>query len=293
MDPVLPQEDSIESIQKSIKKYGWLKTTLYQFLAHWPSFLIALLLIFSQGYNVNRFRNIEKNINNNSNVGNVTNVKINEGQVKISDENSNILGKGDSIRNATFNPDDWIISGFDKDNEGYYCPQMRGYNYWSIWSKKKFPVSFSVTMRLSLKSKNPKKVSPIILTYGEYIENFGPKTFYRISFFDSNERAIRLYDENNKPVGTDWIKERPNLNNEIKISISPLAINPISTNKIIVNQSVIFNSLDTNKKINLDSSKELSTIMPSVDIGDSSFKKQLGIGTTIDSCFKPIFIEFL
>lgn len=286
-------EDNFKSIQQSINKHGRLKTFFDQIQAWLPRIFILLVFLGFQFNTNNRLQKIERQLN--LNVNSTTNIINNDlwsNQAQSEKDESTLkIEKPPEVQGNTnlFDPEDWIIKGFEKDSEGFYCPIMKGYNYWSIWSKKKIPATFSIKLRLKVKSKTNKPPSTT-LSYGEYIENYSPKIYYRLTFFDSSEISIRLYNENNKGVEQDWLKEKPNFNHEMIIVLSPRVPDP-KDRKININPSLIYNSSKSGSRIEFRSKKEFMTNLPAVELEESSFQNQLGIGIELGSCIKLLAIE--
>lgn len=282
----LPTGDNLEKVQQSNRKKGRLKTLFDQIQSNWLSVIIILLYLFVINPKQNkRFEKIESKINisnesltvsqNNSTGSNVT---INQAEQQLNEEDS-----------TEFNPNDWIIEKFDQDDEGFYCPTTRKFDFWSIWSKQKFsPQLESIKLRIKVKNKNGKSPPTISVNYGEFHPNYSPTYFYRLNIFDTDTKTVRLYNEKNDSVAQDWLEFTPDLSNEMTITLKPRIPNPDSRN-LNLNPSLKYTTSNQVDPVDFVTKKEFSTILPSVDIED--LQNQIGIGISKNSCFKPISVE--
>lgn len=287
--------DSLEQVQKFHKKNGTFKTLLYQLLRLVPYIILIAIFGIVQNNNSKRLEKIEANI---TTISSKTNIQISNGvgtEKKISEEitptveaeSANTLGLS-----TEFNSDQWIIESMDIDKEGYYCPLVKNFNFWSIWTKDKFPVEFkSAKIRVKIKPyKNNKVIPTIVISYGEYVKNFSPSIFYSLNLFDEDTKTLRLYNNKNDSVSQDWLNELPDITNEMIITIQPRVPSP-SERKIVVNPQITYPIIDSGKQTDFKPNIEFSTLLPTVNLEDSNLKKQIGIGTRYGMCFKPISVD--
>lgn len=276
----LPSGDDFNQIQKSNKTYGRLKTFITQLQSHFFSILIVLLLIVFQWGNNERFNKIETKNTNQTNVYN--NSPIPDSSMKQSDQTL-------AAKNL-FDPQDWIIDNFNKEN-GYYCPTVNEFNLWSMWSKKKFSPNFSTKIRLQIKNKNAPSPT-IVISYGDYNEEEkSPTVFYSLNIFDTDTKSIRLYDQNNKGQAQEWLKEIPIIGNEMVIELSPRVPDP-SSRRVKVNMAIKYSSGNSEEGWTTFTPKnDFSVLLPSVDLEDGSIQKQLGIGVRKGVCIKILAFE--
>jgi hypothetical protein len=295
MDPAHSLIDDTKSVEKLNKRYGPLKALLCQFQSKIFYLLPFLVLIALQWRNESRFNTLENLIN----IKNTINIGLNGAESSIKPTPVVNYGKTQDPEtlglSTEFNPDEWIIVGFNPspDREGFYCPETKKFNYWSMWSKSKIPLKFSsVKIRAKVKMIDKKSLPTIVISYGDYIPNFSPYVYYRLNIFDEDLKSIRLYDENDKSVAQDRFSDTPNLESEVVITLSPRVPNP-SIRKLNINPTLKYVSSESNRDIPFIPVSDFSTYLPSVDIEDSVLKKQIGIGTSMGSCIKPISVDLV
>lgn len=223
-----------------------------------------------------------------SSISNKINVTVGKNEGGSNSDNS-VLGK-----TTAFDPEDWIIEKLYTDKEGYYCSNVskQDFEYWSIWSKVKFPPKFdSMKIRLKLKSLSP-NASPasIVVSYGEYLVNYAPQTFYRVVFFDGSSKSIRLYNDKNKSVEQDFITDEPDFGNEMTVGISPRIPDP-NSRILNINPAITYTISKSTSSVPFKSQKDFSTVLPTVDLEDNSVQKQIGIGIKEDTCVRIIAVE--
>lgn len=289
MDISLPQQENLNIIQKSNSKQGRFKTLLDQIQSGW---LVVLTLgVIAYGfYNQSQIKSINNALTNN--VNNEINIPIsNEVIDKNKDNNEKNDGKTLGV-NTNFNPSDWIIDNFDIDKDGYYCTRVKKFEFWSIWSTKKYsPTPASIKIKVLAKSKIGSKNPPTIaISYGEYKSSFSPVQFYRLNIFDTDNKTIRLYDSNNKSVAQDWLSQEPDLASEMLIKLAPRNSNP---NSRVVNLNPELEYVVSGEPNQKPYSPEIKfeVSLPTVGIESGTVQKQIGIGSSIDTCFKPIAID--
>lgn len=285
----LPQNEKLEDVQKSNKTRGRLGTFLDQVQAGWLS-ILTLIIIFYGFYNQSQISRINTQINSNQNIVSVP-VTLNGEKVEQKQQEL----QGDTLGvNTEFNPSDWIIDSFDVDKEGYYCPKVKNFEYWSMWSRTKYsPIPDKIRIKILTKPKSGSKFPPTItISYGEYKPNFSPYQLYRLNIFDTDTKTIRLYDSKNNSVAQDWLEKEPDLTNELSITLSPRNPNP---NSRIVNLNPSISYVVPNQQ-NLQSYIPENTFevnIPAISLDDGTVSKQIGIGSYKDTCIKPTTFEVL
>lgn len=287
----LPEDDGLKTVQESIKERGRIKTLLDQLQSRWFNLLVLIFLIASSISNETRFRSVEKNMNIITNQTQIT-IPLDSPKDTQTKTQQNQVTLGSTTE---FKPEDWIIENFTVDQEGYYCPSAKGFQYWSMWSKKKLPPSFS-SLKIRLRSRTKTKTSTpptIVITYGDYQGNNtkSPLIYYWLSIFDEDVRTLRLYNEENKGLAQDWLKSDPNLNNEMTITLAPRIPDP-SGRKLNINPILNYNPINSENPIEFKPDKEFATLLPTVDLEDKTIKKQIGIGTRNGACIKIESVEF-
>jgi len=291
-ETTLPSEE-LEKIAKSNKKRGIWRTLLLQGQLHWVKVLFAVFGLIGTIYGASNDPHVRNfiftiNSNNNNTSSNVLSVEDSP-EVSKNEENKEAMREL-----SEFKPDDWIIDNFYIDKEGYYCNNQGAFPHWYIWSKSKKPLEFSVHVRLKVKSMNPQKNPSVVLTYGEYIKNYSPDLYYRLVFFDSSDRAIRLYNkEDNVSKVQEYldVDKRPDFTNEMVITMQP-KIPSVNGRKININPSIEYNSLKNDAPpVPFKPKKEFEISLPTVQL-DDSIQKQIGIGVDKWNCIKPIRVDF-
>lgn len=290
----LLKQPNLEEIETSIKKHGRFATILNQLQASLIPILVVIILSLLQfAYNQRTFKDLEQEIKTiNQTIVNVDSDK--NGAKGIKEIISKMGGEESALGNQTgFNPEQWIIEKFEKDSEGFYCPLLlRGFKYWSIWSKEKISPILPLKIRLRVKNKSSPDLTPtIIISYGEYLKNLTLITDYRISIFDTDYKSIRLYNEKNESIKQAWLEETPNLDNDMIFSLSPRSI-VSKGRKLNLNPGLIYNPINSDSTIEFKPEVEFLALLPTVDIEDPGFKKQLGIGVKFGSCIKINAVEF-
>lgn len=207
--------------------------------------------------------------------------------VKIGPVGNSTLGA-----NTEFNPDDWIIESFDMDRDGYYCPTTSNFDYWSIWSKATFPPDVNrISIKALVKHRyGPKYPPTITISYGEYKPNFSPTQFYRLNIFDTDNMTVRLYDNKNKSVAQAWLDEEPDLSTEMSIILSPRNPNP-NLRVINLNPSLEYIVPNNPEPVKFTPKDKFEVTLPTVGLEDGTVKKQVGIGGSKFTCFKPIRVD--
>lgn len=289
-----PTTDFLETTAEHIKKHGAWKTFLHQIQTHWPSFLLAFIVVLGNAWTQLEIKNgIKQEVKQTVNF--VLNEKgiIDDSQLRES-EGKDRNGGDVQGKTTMFDPAEWIIEKFSKDDQDYYCPKAKGFKYWSMWSKKKIPPSAGlIKVKVNLKPVGKKATeSPtFVISYGEYVTNKSPTTLYQIKFFDSDTKSVRLYNEKNESLEQDWLKNEPDLGNEILITLSPILADP-NGRKLILNPELIYKPKESDTPQSFKSAKEFFTYLPGVSLSDGSTKKQLAIGAANNVCFKIESIEF-
>jgi len=271
---------SIDKLDESIKKRGWIKT-------------ILLYLIFY----IVPFFGIDFYLNNklgdkiaNSQTVNVNNNVLGDGKKEEIKTIGETTSKTSTV--SSFSQDDWLIKNFYTDSDGYLCPNVSNFDYWSIWTKKEYPLQIkSVKIRIYVKS-TPKSKNPptIAVTYGSYKNGYAPQPMYRLNIFDSDTKTIRLYNENNKSKAQDWLQELPDLSSEMVITLSPRVPDP-NGRKINVNPIIKYAINDSDKQTEFTPSQNFEVVLPTVGMEDETLKKQIGVGTQKGNCFKITAFE--
>ena len=286
----LPQSEKLEDIQKSNKKHGRLQTFLDQLQANWLSILTLIVMILYGTYNQSQLRGIKSQISNSNQ--NTVNAPITVGANDKSDSKEPEKGKTLGV-SAEFNPSDWVIDKFETDKEGYYCPIVTNFEYWSIWSKTTYsPTPDKIRVKVLTKSKPGSKSPPTIsISYGEYKQNLAsPNQFYRLNIFDTDMKTLRLYDSSNRSVAQNWLNKEPELSSEMLITLSPRNANP-NSRIINLNPSLEYVVTDQTKLEPYTPDNAFEVSIPTVGLDDGTIKKQIGVGSSINTCFKPIFIS--
>lgn len=286
----LPQQENLSTIQKSNTKNGRGQTFLDQLQASWLSVLTLIVLVVYGYISQTQIKNINDkiSISNQDTVNVPVTVNGNQDADKESvPEEGKTLGD-----NTDFNPTEWIIDNFDIDSDGFYCTRVKKFEFWSIWSMKKYsPTPTSIKVKILTKSKQGSKNPPTLaISYGEYKTNFSPLQFYRLNIFDTDTKTIRLYDSDNKSVAQGWLPKEPDLASEMLIKLFPRNSNP---NSRVINlnpelEYVVFG--EPNQKP-YTPEEVFEVGLPTVGIESGTVQKQIGIGSSIDTCFKPISIE--
>lgn len=269
-----------------IKKHGVIKYLRFSIVFLLPFFLFFITLRIVD----DRFSKFENSVSTkiDSSISSKINVIVGKNE-ENPHPNESVLGK-----TTAFNSGDWIIEKFYTDKEGYYCSSVdkRDFEYWSIWSKAKFPPRFdSMKIRFKLKSLFP-DVFPasIIVSYGEYLINYAPQTFYSVVFFDGSSKSVRLYNDKNQSVEQDFIVDEPDFNNEMTVGISPRIPDP-NSRILNINPAITYTISKSANSVPFKSQKKFSTVLPIVDIEDNSVQRQIGIGIKSGTCIKIISVE--
>lgn len=285
----LPQPESLEQIQKSNKKMGRAKTFVDQLQASWLP-VLTLLFIGYGIYNENKFDSLEQKLTvTNQNIVNLTQETPNS--IKNSEVES--IKSGSALgANTEFNPDDWIIESFELNKEGFYCSLTNKFDYWSIWSKATYPpVLGKIKVKILTKPKPGSRTPPTIsISYGEFKPNFSPIQFYRLNIFDTDNKSMRLYNSENDSVSQGYLVEDPDLGSEMSIILSPR--NPDPDSRILnLNPSLEYALPGKDRPIEFRPDEKFEVSLPTVGIEDGTVRKQIGIGSSKNTCFKPIAVE--
>lgn len=269
-----------------IKKHGELKYLRFSIIFLLPFFLFFITLRIVDD-RLSKFENIVST-KIDSSISSKINIIVGKNE-ESSRPSESVLGK-----TTAFNLEDWIIEKLYIDKEGYYCSNVskQDFEYWSIWSKAKFPPKFdSMKIRFKLKSLSP-DVSPasIIISYGEYLVNYAPQTFYRIVFFDGSSKSVRLYNDKNKSVEQDFIADEPDFNNEMTVGISPRIPDP-NSRILNINPAITYTISKSANSAHFKSQKSFSAVLPTVELEDNSVQRQIGIGIKSGTCLKIISVE--
>ncbi len=280
------QMPKIEEVQNSIKKYGWVKTILFYIFVYYIP--IIGLIILAHYWNS---KDLEKKF---------TAFVSNQTQIiqQFCPNNPQVLGTPETPGpknlegvKASFNEKNWIIDNFRMDNDGFYCPTVKNFEFWSMWTKEEFPAQLTnLKIRVQIKPDN-KKPPTLALTYGSYKFGLAPQPYYRLSVFDSDLKTIRLYNKDNKSQVQDWLSDTPDLKTEMTISIAPRVPDP-KGRKVILNPSIKYAIENSDGQKDFNSQEEFGVIMPIVEMGDSTVKKQFGVGTRYGTCFKILALEY-
>lgn len=283
----LPTLPSFKEINESNKKNGWLKTTLTYLQWAFPYAFLTIIAIIGN----NRLGSIEEKLISIEN----TNTLTSNPQTSVIQGNNNVLGlETETDAPVTkdengFVKENWITTGFEIDNEGYYCHTKKTFDYWSIWTRQTYPpILNKVYIKLALKQqKNYENTPTIAITYGEYIANQSFIPFYRLNIFDTDLKTIRLYNSKNDSKAQDWLEVEPDIKSEMAIMLSPSSSNR-SSRIISLNPSITYVNIDSTEPIIFKSKKEFNVELPTVGIDDGSVKKQFAIGSPVGTCFKVI-----
>jgi len=278
---------SIKQISDSNKKNGIGYTKLIILQLALPSLLISIVAYFGN----NRLNSIEDkliSIQNTNSINNQPNTSVIQGDnniLGVETETEKVQAKSES----GFIKENWITTGFEIDNEGYYCHTKKSFDYWSIWTRQTYPpILNKVYIKLALKQqKNYDNTPTIAITYGEYIANQSFIPFYRLNIFDTDLKTIRLYNSKNDSKAQDWLEVEPDIKSEMAIMFSPSSSNR-SSRIISLNPSITHVNVDSTEPIIFKSKKEFNVELPTVGIDDGSVKKLFAIGSPIGTCFKVI-----
>ncbi len=284
---------NFSSFVNTIKKLGWKKSIFFLILYLIPIFVIG----FFQYSDTKRFNSLQQTVNSiSSSITNSNNLIVqtdqknpNNSEPKINvTADKNILGLS-----GVFNPADWIIdNNFELDPEKYYCLKIQKFTYWSMWSKQKYPPNFNVKIRLKVKTKNETTFVPTIhLSYGEYVDQYSPITFYSINIFDNDLKSIRLYDGDNISKKQSYLPSSPNLKDEMQIILNPRIPDP-NKRTIILNPTLTYNPINSEASFLFEPKETFSILAPTVNIDDGTIQKQIGIGTRNGICIKLLSVEF-
>lgn len=286
----LPQGNDLKTIQESNKVKGRLRTFFDQLQNSWLTIITLLVVTIYGFYNQSRIKNIEQRlpvINQNTvNVSTDTSKQGNQPE-KEKTKDGATLGI-----NTEFNPEDWIIESLELDKEGYYCSLTNKFDYWSMWSKATYPPALNkIKIKILAKPKPGSKLLPTIsISYGEFKPHFSPIQFYRLNIFDTDQKSIRLYNDKNKSVAQTWLKEEPDLSSEMLIILSPR--NPDPNSRVLnLNPSFEYALPEKERPINFSPEEKFQVTLPTVGLEDGTVRKQVGIGGSKQTCFKPIAVE--
>lgn len=285
----LPQSEKLEDIQKSVKKHGRFKTLLDQVQAQWLSIFTLIVFIFYGTYNQSQITRLQNQLTNNNQ--NNINAPITVNNVDKTETSQQDQGKTLGV-NSAFNPSDWVIDRFEIDKDGYYCPKVTNFEYWSIWSKSTYsPTADKIKIKVLAKPKPGSKSPPTIsISYGEYKQNLAsPSQFYRLNIFDTDMKTIRLYDSGNKSIAQNWLSKEPESGSEMIVTLSPRNANP-NSRVINLNPSLEYVVTDQNNLEVYKPENSFEVSIPTVGLDDGTVKKQVGVGSSINTCFKPIYI---
>lgn len=182
----------------------------------------------------------------------------------------------------------WEVDKYFKvDEEGYYCPMRRGYQFWEIWYTEKLPVGFtSATLRYLLKDGTPGNdiPPPAVFSYGD-----NNKRFYTIIIPDGDLKSVRFKGEEGAAKPQGRLKEEMNINNEMIITIKPRVLSP-TKNEIKVTFDLTYISKVSGDQMPPEPF-EYDTKVPAVSPEEEGAKKQFGLGTFNGDCIKPIWFE--
>lgn len=286
-------------IEKSNRRHGRIKTIFNQFQAALPAVLLFVLAA-SIIAGVNAYLNLNERI---STIENFYITNSNSNQVTVNTANSTSNSDDQIITNANqrsdtlglttgFVPENWIISGFKVDEEGYYCRNKRGFDYWSIWTKENYPPLLNkIKIKFALKQERKTDFPPTIaISYGEYKANGSPIQFYRLNIFDTDTKTLRLYNNKNDSKSQAWLEFEPDLSSEMTITLSPASSNRESR-EISINPTLIYVNEESTDPITFKPNSDFNVVLPTVGIDDGSVKKQIGIGSTDGICFKVVDFE--
>ena len=277
------------SFVKIIEKYGWKKSVFFLIFYSIPFIVIG---IFQYSDN-KRFNSLQQTVNNFNSNNVIIQTDQNKNPNSNEQKNNNVVDKNILGLSGVFNPTDWIIdSNFELDPENYYCLKVQKFTYWSMWSKQKYPPNFNVKIRLKVKTKNEVTFVPTIhLSYGEYVEQYSPITFYSINIFDSDLKSIRLYDGDNLSKKQSYLPSTPNLKDEMQIILNPRIPDP-NKRTIILNPTLTYNPINSETSFLFEPKETFSILAPTVNIDDGTVQKQIGIGTRNGICIKILAVEF-
>jgi len=280
IDSGLSDPKKISALNKIGKELGWPKTLLLLVVLWLPPLVITIIGFLILNQKLTTFQN---KVSVNSEQTNVT--------VLPSEKNTQ-KGEIATVEGVStiFNPEEWIVEKFrPPDSEGFYCHNVRDFQYWSMWSKKLINATSPAKIKFQVKSSPDPKEPPIVfISYGEYIKNKSPLTFYRINLFDTNPRAIRLYNDKNEGIQDDYFEREPDFSTEMTFSVQPISAGP-NVSKLILNPALTFRSTGTSTIEEFKSDKEFAADLPTVEIKNT--QKQFGIGTKPGTCVKIISAE--
>lgn len=281
----MPHDDNLKDVQESVQERGRWKTFVDQIQSHWLELLTLPLLVIYGLYSQSRFSKIEEKITTISNE-NTVNVLTNQ-------ENENKQDLGITLgTNTEFNPEGWLIDSFELDKEGFYCSLTGKFDYWSMWSKDSFsPTVNQIKIKLLVKSRSNSKTPPTIaISYGEYKTNFSPIQFYRLNIFDTDLKSLRLYNDKDKSTAQEWLESEPDLTSEMSITLSPRNSNP-NSRILNLNPSLEYAISGDDKPYIFTPKETFQVVLPTVGLEDGTVRKQIGIGSSKSTCFKPVAVE--
>lgn len=280
---------SLDKFKEDIKKYGFWKTILIYVLFF---YLPIFVLFFIQYFNNKDFKKELIEINNkiSQNQEQKQEQKLNQSLV-LGDNSSEKEIKKEEQNLTNFNPDNWVIDKFKKEDD-FYCPNnVKGYDFWSMWTKEQYPVKMDkIKIKFQIKQINKEIPPTVTLSYGTYFGNIkSPEEIYRINIFDDGPKSIRLY-KNNKSSDQSYLEKEVDLNSEITFEISPRILDS-KGRTIKINPTLRYAVLNSEEQEEHITKKDFEVVLPMVDIEDSSTKKQFGIGTRNGNCIKILSFE--
>lgn len=279
--------NDFRQIEKSNNKRGILKTMWLQLQTNWVIVFIALVssgssYLASTKYTNNLVSNIYQK--QDTTVDTDTNVNIggNSDAKLIETTKGSTLGS-----NTSFNENDWIIQHLVPDSDGYYCPKAENFDYWYMWTKEVYEPNVSnIKIRFSVKAKQGSKVPPTFsIAYGDYKVNLSPHIVYRLNVFDTDMNTLRLYNNKNDSVAWDRFEQEPDPSTEMILEIIP-RITGVNNNSISLYPRFQYLTKDGLKPMQHVSLVNFEVSLPMVNISDGTVSKQIGLGSSKNTCFK-------
>lgn len=276
-------ENTINEISKAIKSRDWVKIVLWLFYG-----LVIIVLIISHLNLDKRIKEVENKIQ----IVNKLIVNINN-QSRVGSENLDnsvvvIEEVGGAVDNSQ-GKQEWITDNLDVDKEGYYCHNVKNFQFWGPWTKNSYPPNVNeIKIKFKIKPKNNKdygNIPTVSIAYGEYIPKYNPDVLYRLNIFDDSLKSIRLYDSNNESVAQEWLDSAPEINKEIIIKLSPRTQGP-SSRIVSLNPKIVYIPTDNpTESYEFTAKKQFNTSLPALDL-EGGLEKQIGIGIRPSTCIK-------
>lgn len=286
-------QDPLAVVNYLNNRQGRKKTLLDQLQAQFvPLLLIAIVGGSNFFWN---FSNEKKLAEVSSAVQNIQNLQISvgTGQDAKTESSQNLNNDERQVLGAssTFDLDSWTQDGFEDANEaGYFCPKTSKFDYWWMWSKKSVPlVATKIQIKfLTIAKPGSQKPPTFTIAYGEYRPNLGLLIFYQINVFDTDNWTIRLKN-NNESSSQAYLNLEPDINTEMLVTLEPTVLSSTSRD-INLNFSFEYAPMESKKITKFLPPEDFIVTVPTVELDD--VMKQVGIGVSTDTCFKPISVTF-